>query len=595
MAQAYGSNQSHKMLAVTRQAEGERRREAFMRELRFGKWDSGVNWIDRCCATTGVVRGTYTNWRYRYPDWGALVDVVVGEHRDKHRKSRGMAANVVNAVEWDGSFGDFRRVFLGREVSPWFHLRAVDAIEAAEPGSITLFLWPPGHAKTSLIEDYCTFLLCTKPQTLITVGSEKEAHSRKLIGLVKSRLEPDTPGFEVMRRKFGPFAPPWGAGEHQTQPWGAGFFNVYRKPQGNDRDYSMAALGMGGSVIGTRCDLLIADDPQSRKSVNRTDELVDIFRQDWLSRPMAGGSDDSPGKTVVIMNRVGDQDFAQKLMDEGIVDKVIRVRADQNPDPAKKWAWPEKYTDADYERMRRNVGPEAWSRNFLQIARPPGSQTFTKEMVANCANPVRSILHDPPSGDHGALRVEISCDPGYGICAVAAAGFTSKRMIMLDTQSIPNLVSPEQIWDVIEGQIHQFNVEGHSVVSDVVIEANAFQKGMISDERSREMRRRFGVNVIPHQTNVNKNDPEIGVPQMAMAMNRHDIDFPAWDEVSRKRFANLYEQLYTYRAYVKGSKLVMDEVMTMWFLWRRWRATRQVQRIDSSSFNFTPLRRKVPA
>lgn len=579
---------------VNSQAAGDARRQRFVAELVSGPQD-GHDYVARCTAAAGVQPRAYYSWRERYPDWAAMVDGIRQKQKAATQEKRKLHPVGVAAVKWDNSFADFRRLFLNRLASPWFHTMAIDVIERAEPGSITLFLWPPGHAKTSIIEDYCTFKLATDPSYLITVGSEKEAHSRKVVGFVKSRLEDTTPGYELMRRKFGPFAPPKGLGEHNTQPWAAGYFNVFKKPAGDDRDYSMSALGMGGSVIGTRTDLLIVDDPQSRKSLDRTDELVEIFRQDWLSRPMAGGSKGTPGKTVVIMNRVGDGDFAQKLEDEGIVDDVIRVRADQNPDPAESWAWPEKYTEANYEKMRRTVGEEAWARNFLQIARPPGSQTFTKEMIGECANPLRSIIHDCPLDDGRPMHVEVACDPGYGIAAVGAAGFTQRKMYALASNSIPNLRSPEQIWDMIEMQIDQWTSPGRSVVTDVVIESNAFQKGMLADERSLEIRRRYGVNVIPHQTRIDKNDPEIGVPQMAMAMRRREIDFPAMDEVSTKHFAALYEQFYSYRAFVKGSKLEMDQLMTYWFLWRRWRGQKRVQRVDTSSFDFRGLTRRVPA
>lgn len=579
----------------TNQAAGERRRALFVSELASGP-DDGRAYIARCCAAAGVSPRTFYTWKERYPDWAAMVAGLRQKQRENTRARRELHPKGVAAVEWDGSFADFRRVFLGRSFSPWFHTRAVEMIEKAEPGSITVFLWPPSHGKTALIEDYCTFKLCTDPAYLITVGSEKQEHAKKVLGFVKQRLEEGTPGYELMQRKFGPFAPPKGLGEHNTQPWAAAYFNVFRKPSGEDRDYSMAALGMGSSVIGTRTDLLIVDDPQSRKSLDQTSTLVETFRQDWLSRPMGGGSRGQPGKTVVIMNRVGDRDFFHELEDKGLAHNVIRVRADRNPDSSQKWAWPEKFADRDYEQMRANVGEEAWARNFLQIARPAGTQTFTKAMIDGCKNPHRATFHDAPLGENGqALHVEIACDPGYGIAAVGAAGFTQKKMYLLDVGSIPDLKSPEQIWDMIEVQIHRWNQPGRSIVTDVIIESNAFQKGMLMDERSMEMRRRFGVNVVPHQTRMDKNDPEVGIPQMAMAMNRREIDFPAQDDASMKQFAELYEQFFNYRAFVKGSKLTMDQVMVSWFLWRRFRAQKQEARTDTSAFDYRGLRRRIPA
>jgi hypothetical protein len=255
-------------------------------------------------------------------------------------------------------------------------------------GQVILILWPPEHGKTAFWEDFDTYALSRWPWFRITVGSERSRHSEKVCEFVRSRLEHDAPGFARMRARFGPYAPPPGRAR-QSQPWNRTFFNVQKKPWAGERDNSMTPLGISGSVIGTQADLLQVDDPQSRKSLNRTPELVDVFTQDWLSRP------GPTGLTVILMNRVGPDDFPQALIDRGVVDEVIRVPV---WDPERGWAWPERYSHQHYLKMRRNVGEEAWERNYMQRGLAARTMSFRPDHVEPCKNPLRSVTHPPTEG-----------------------------------------------------------------------------------------------------------------------------------------------------------------------------------------------------
>ena len=129
-----------------------------------------------------------------------------------------------------------------------------------------------------------------------------------------------------------------------------------------------------------------------------------------------------------------------------------------------------------------------------------------------------------------------------------------------------------------------------STVSDVVIEAMVFQKGLSRDERLIEMTDKYGFRVREHLTGVNKYDETIGIPSMALSFMRGEIDIAyADDPVTRHQADELIRQLKSWRPLVKGTKLRQDRVMALWFIWILWRQRKQAFDVDSSQFNFKAL------
>lgn len=560
----------HPSVAIGAQRSAQRRYEAnqkreseFLVAIRQGRT------IKEACDALGWSPHAYRQYRRdkRHHDFAARVDEEMARVSDPEDRS------------FKGSFADFRQIFLNRS-SPWFHRQAIDAMDTAQPGSITLLLWPPEHGKTALWEDRYTHQLCVNPSVRITVGSEKFDHSKKILGFVKDRLENEAPGMERLRAEFGPFAPQ--PGDTFRQPWTVGYFNVRKKPKGIDsqRDFNMLALGMDGSVIGTRADQLAVDDPQSRKTLNRTEELFETFRDDWLTRP------GPHGRTVVLMNVVGENDFSSRLIDSELVDRLIIVRA---WDERYGWAWPERYSPRDYKIMERNAGPDGWERKYLQIGVATRSKTFTKRHTTEATNALRSIAHPPPRDEGQQTNIVITLDPGFGVTAIQAGALLRDRYAILDTRWIEGLTGWAPMFQVIEDMLITYNVPGMSAVTDVVIESKAFQRGLLTDAQLVELMFRFQFDVHPHETGGERNDEDIGVPQMASAMVRHEIEIPYSDPASIEMADRLITEFHRWRPTARGNKLRMDGVMATWFGWSLWRRTRRILTADTTGFHSTSI------
>ena len=543
--------------------KGESTRALFMEGLReHGK-------IEAACRIAGVTRSAYDKWRQRIPDFAERADAVRHE-----ALQRGDQA-------WDGLFASFRGQFFDH-MSPWFHIQAIDAYENTLPGNLTVILWPPEHGKTTLAEDYFCYKLATNPEFRITVGSEGQDMARKILSRIRSRMEPLGP-YPRYVAKFGPFVPQNQSGRKTAQSWGADYFDVFKKQRFDERDYSMVGLGWRSKIAGTRTDHLHIDDIQSRVSLNLTEQMFEVFRQDWLTRPGENG------RTTINGTRVGEDDFYQRVMEEIDSDllQVIKFPAiitnkQGEPEPL----WPEMFSMEKLDRIRRKVGEEAWSRNYMQEPSSSMSATFTDDSIQKCLNPLRSVNHEPPKD----CSIYIGLDPALGSnnCVVAATPHEGKLKILFVREDT-GLTRNEQILGVVEDAVLQCMRNGASV-SDVVIEAMVFQKGLSRDERLVEMTNRYGFRVREHLTGVNKYDETIGVPSMALSFMRGEIDIPYADDKSTRHMVDqLIRQLKAWRPLKRGTRLRQDQVMALWFIWILWRQRKQSFDVDSSQFNFKGL------
>ena len=518
----------------------------------------------------GVTRSAYDKWRQRIPDFAERSDAI----RERALREGGSEG-------WDGTFQSFRSKYFGH-LSPWFHIKAIEAYENTPPGNLTLILWPPEHGKTTLAEDYFCYKLATNPEFRITVGSEGQDMARKILGRIRSRMEPQGP-FPRYVAKFGPFVPQNQSGRKTAQPWGADYFSVFKKNRHDERDYSMVSLGWRSKIAGTRTDHLHIDDIQSRVSLNLTEQMFEIFRQDWLTRP------GEQGRTSINGTRVGEDDFYERVMNEIDPDilSVIKFPAiitneKGEPEPL----WPDFFSMESLDRIRRKVGEEAWSRNYMQEPSSAAAATFTDESIQKCLNPLRSVNHEPPKD----CSVYIGVDPALGSnnCVIAATPHEGKLKVLFVREDV-GLTRNEQILGIVEDAVLQCGRNGSSV-SDVIIEAMVFQKGLSRDERLIEMTQRYGFRVREHLTGMNKYDETIGVPSMALSFMREEIEIPYADDPSTRHQADqLIRQLKAWRPLKRGTKLRQDQVMALWFIWILWRQRKQAFDVDTSQFNFNGL------
>jgi len=564
--------------AEARLSNARRVKAAKERRERFLEVFAEVLSVKDACEEIGVSRSTYEKWRSNYPEFAARVDVYKqGVDRE------------ATTPDWTEGFAEFRlRHF--RMFSPWFHLHAIEAYESTPPGGITIVLWPPEHGKTTLYEDFVSYDLAIHPMHRHAVGSERQATSRKILSRVKSRMSPHGP-FPSYVKHFGPFEPQTGeAGV--TQPWAADFFNVWRRGGDDERDYSMVALGIGSAIAGTRSDHLHVDDVNSLKNYRQSPAIVETMRQDWFTRP------GETGRTTINGTRVGENDVYELLereIDDLSILRVIRFPAvirDDKGEVRPLWEFdpehPEHggYTLDQLDRMRKKVGEDAWARNYMQKPRVRASSTFSADVIRRCHNPTRRIFDRPPVDDGAGV---VTVDPGFGRNVVSSQVHAPDRLWVCEFMVDDHLSNNEAILSRCEDAILNLLSHGFSV-TDLVIETKAFQKGLQRDDKTMELVDRYGLNVRPHETGVNKYDENIGIPSMARSFRLREIDLPYGDDdATRYEMDELERELLAWKPYVKGNRLVQDRVMALWFGWIIWRDRKGSTPADPEQFKGTAL------
>lgn len=534
--------------------QGQARRAAFLEHFAEHKD------ITAACDHVGVAVTTYGKWRYRFPDFAALVDAAKpgGDPTD-------------NLRVWTKGFAEFRRHYFGFE-SAWFHLVMIEAFETAPPGSITVINLPPEHGKTTLFEDYANYKLAVAPQYRFTVGSESATMSKKIVGRVRTRMGPSSSARQYVR-DWGPFAPQIGRSD---QPWGASHFNVFKKAGGGDeRDYSMVGLGITSQIAGTRTDHLHIDDVQSLNNLAQGPQIFEKIRQDWLSRP------GRKGRTFLVGTRVGPDDVFE-LADEafsglGPLYRVILFPAiyrysDGTVGPL--WAYDEEndvgHTMETLEAERAKAGEEAWARNWMQAPLASKIKAFTDDTFEHAYQPLRSFLHAHPPQPHAnyILTLDPGIAPSKNVVTAIECHDTYMAPTVIDERT--DRANNRDIALQIESVCQQVARNGARII-ELVIETMAFQKGLETDPDIVALSKRFGFRIAPHLTGHNKHDENIGVSSMAGAFIGGSIQLPYGDEATRFEIDELVRQFKTWRPHVRGNRLRQDRVMGLWFGWIRWR------------------------
>ena len=531
--------------------EAEQRRRNIIVHLRTGKS------VNEACELEGITYYTYAAYRQRFPQFAAKCDEA------RQLSQLGTSAG------YDGSAASFITQFFGHAPT-WFQLMFINELERTPPGNILLVLWPPEFGKTTTFENHASRKLALDPSFRFLCASESKSIAQKILGRVMDRMDPNGAAPEYVER-FGPFMPQTGDGRAR-QAWSDIRFTVRGARKTDERDYSMLAVGAGSkNIVSTRTDHAHVDDIQSTNTIAQTNKFVNWFRQDLLSRPGESGI------TTVCGTRVAEGDFYEALMDDPELDssimKVLRFPAiiTDHDTGEEKSLWPEKWPLEKLERQKKKVGAEAWDRNYMQNpgVSSRGRGTFDKESVEPCKNSDISLQHYPSPNS----IVYVGVDPALGgkNCILAVEATPDYRLIVRRIIEDVDFKTNSQIIDRLAHTVDYCSQEG-AQVTDVVIEAMAFQKGLIHDENLLELRDYWGFNIRDHLTGWNKYDPDIGVPSMAESFRKREIVLPyAEDNYTRFEIDELCRQLYAWKPGVRGNRLRQDRVMALWFCWIMWR------------------------
>jgi hypothetical protein len=540
------------MIANKRARAAIAKRAQFLDLLRAG------NSVVMACEKLPISYSLYKQWRTRDEGFRVEASAIIASRK---------ALKFGSSIEGDEDLAVFAQKYFGHTYAS-FHHRAIDAMKNTTPGGITVVMFPPEHGKTTLFEDWTNHKLAFDPTWRTIVLAEGSSISRKILGRVKNRMEPlgPTPAYV---NTYGPFAPQTGEMARANQPWGADYFSVWRKPSFDERDYSVNALGAGSAIISARTDHLHLDDIQSRKSLQKTDLLEDLFHQDWLTRP------GSRGITTIFGTPAGEDDFLARIEakrdDLGKLMKIIKLPAIVHNELTgeEEPLWKEMYSLDDLDGMRRKIGEDVWNLTYMMSRSVPSSRrTFSDDTIDAMLDRELTVKDRM----EGAVCY-LTLDPGLGTgknVVMCIEVHPTGRLIVRYTKEKVGLQRNEEIMNEVQFVVDRTRQLG-ARVSDLRIESMNFQKGLARDERLVDMCRREGIQVNEHLTGINKYDEAIGVPSMASSCIKREILIPyADDPETRAQGDELIRQLKAWKPYHRGKSLRQDRVMTLWFGWILW-------------------------
>lgn len=547
-----------------RQAQRAERQEQFLTILSEDPLRSKYD----ICADIGITHSAYRQWRQKDHEFAARVDLMVVKAGGGGGNTTPYA-NGVSQTQLD--FVSFRKHYFGFDTT-WFQLAAVNAVRNATPGSITLCLWPPEHGKTSLTEDDFCYSFSYNPSYRITNVSEGLDMARKMSRKLMKRMDARGPAPNWVR-DFGPFK------EIGRQAWSVDEWSIAKARLSDERDYTFACGGWSSAIAGTRTDRLHVDDMQSVRSLELTEKMMTVFRQDMLSRP------GERGITTMNGTRVGEHDVYARIIDEfegedffTLIQFPALVTNQVTGEVEPLWPYDEEtgvgYTMEMLARLRKKVGEEAWWRNYMQKPKQSSLTVFIDESIERAKNHARSYAH--PRVHDAPADAWICLDPSIGgqsgLVSMSPAG---KHLVLTGIIDVKGARNNAELADHCRAETLRLKTLGYRP-STLIIEAMAFQKGLMEDPAFEQLARDHGLVLVDHLTGNNKYDENIGVPSMAGSLMADQIDLAYADDVDRFLTDLLCAEMRAWKPrkagarVARGNQLRQDKLMALWFGWIRW-------------------------
>lgn len=571
--------------------KGEAKRQEFLNHLRQGST------ITDALGKVERSRSWYEDARRRFPAFAKECDGVKEDVR--RLTTLGVTERQLPP------FPEFSEQYLGARVFPHSQ-NLVDAIEGRDPSWMhPSMVWepglrghhrllvniPPNFAKTTTLSvNYTTYRLVKNPQLRVILISKTQDFARKILYSIKQRLT--SPFFSQMQLAYGP---PGGWKEGSAE-WSQ--TRIYLERDGGEKDPSVEALGIGGMVYGSRADLIILDDAITLSNSGEWSKQMEWIRQEVATRL------GPEGQLVVVGTRVAPMDLYRELRNpdhytDGAVpwtylsmpavleygeepsDWVsLWPRSDSSmsevEEPDEEGLYP-RWTGERLASLRNEVGPSKWALVYQQQDVSEDA-VFPQVAVFGAVNKMRK----PGPISPGAPGHPASLDNWVTVCgmdpaisgttscvALAVNRLTGQRLV-LDVQERTN-PTPAAIRGLIEGFADTYKP------SKFIVETNAFAGFLAQDEELLRFMANRGIALIPHVTNRNRTDEDMGIAAMAPLFGtvthvndgggmKHNGDNLL--EIPDTRSAGpkaLMEQLITWSPHVKKTRRRSDSVDALWF------------------------------
>lgn len=389
------------------------------------------------------------------------------------------------------------------------------------------------------------WLLGRAPNLRIAVVSKTADNAKKSTRAMRSYIEKSRELAEV----FPELVP--------GESWKEDFFAVRRAV--HSRDPSVQALGLDGTIVGSRVDVMVFDDCLDHENTGSEAE-----RKKTLARIRSGFLDrlSIDGVALFLTNAWHPKDAAHLLEKEGW--PCLRVPVVDEDGTA---AWPEKWPPHRVEQAREDLGPLEFARAHLCKAREEGESPFDEDAVKAARRRGAKLdlvyavkAHELPPGAaiYTGIDLAVSAKKGSHLTALVTVLLWPKDM------------SRQVLW-CEAGRWSSREIRNRVLDHDArygpifIVENNAAQAWIVDIVYNQadlpEEERRLPT-IVPFTTGKNKAHPQYGVEGLAVELDAGKWVIPSTgpEKAVREVEEMVGEALY----YTRGAH-TGDRLMAWWF------------------------------
>lgn len=515
-------------------------------------------------------------------------------------------------------FGYFRFRYLGRRSTPWQEEAAALTVGWINSPDTEFVVCnePPGSGKTTTFcHDIPVWLICRDRTIRMLLGHRVQRIAQTYTSRIRRTLQrtrplPAGPGREAaiacLAEDYGRFKPTY------NDAWRNDEFMVMLSIDEDtpdesaleDKEPTVASFGMESEFLGTRANVCIWDDLVTGDILRSEDQI--LKQQQWWEEE--GQTRVEPGGALLLLGqRMGADDLYAYSLDQRLEDTDDRRyrhvifpahfddeclgevgHAKDAPaypdgcllDPI-RLPWHGKNglltiknnTPAKYEiqYQQRDV---ARSEVLVPKIWIDGGKDTDGVDYPGCWDAFRSV-GEIPRGLSAPWTSVVAVDPsatnwwavGWWILHPAS---NQRFLIDLHHERMdgPDLLDWNANDNVWYGVLEEWVVRAKKVgapISHLIVEANACQRWLLTYDHSRRWARYHKVNVMPHQTGMNKLDPLLGIQSIKDTFRYGNIRLPGKNDGSRGVVEPLVTEATRYEP-ARPKARSDDCLMMAWFV-----------------------------
>ncbi len=330
-------------------------------------------------------------------------------------------------------------------------------------------------------------------------------------------------------------------------PWTTTELQVMRKSTA--KDPSVRAEGANGSLAGGRVDRLIVDDILDDKIVNTQaarDELESWYGS--VVRPMLS----KDARRIVVGTAFHPDDILHRWSRKPGVYVARFPLLDRN----NKVTWPEEFPPHVVEKIRSDVGPLNFARQYMCLARDDGEAEFQESWIELALRKGEGLtfVHD-----RSGLPADWRCFTGVDLAA--SKNHRSDETILFTFAQDPT-TGTRRLLNIEAGkfmmpEIMKKCISHHDRYdSDIMVETNAAQAYVFQ-----QLKQTTNVRVYSHTTGGNKHDPVFGVLGLTEELEKGTWEFPNTLGRKHPELVKFISEMLFYNP--KGH--TGDRLMACWF------------------------------